>query len=224
MPGTTRAPRGAAVVGAKRARDGTVLVRHAEPAAAEGGGGGGRDPATALWGQLRHSSPALPGALRACLARHAALRAEISAALAAGARHPWRALARLQPDKFLSDAVVSVAGGVFADGGGDLGACRAFAERVGLMAYLERALAGEVDVVHPRRTLDALAGGSEAVAYAVSDQEVEGERRFGCEIKVGGVVVAEVTGCHTKDEALLGAAVDAADKMRANPQLKLAIR
>jgi dsRNA-specific ribonuclease len=206
-----------AVVGAKRARDGTILVRYAEPAA---GGGAGRDPATALWGQLRHSSPALPDALRTCLARHAALRDEIAAALAAGPRHPWRALARLQPDKFLSDAVESVAGAIFVDGGADLGACRAFAERIGLAAYLERVLAGEVDVVHPRRRLDTLAGGSQAVEYVASELEVDGEKRFGCEIKVNGVALAELTGCLTKDEALLGAAAEAADKMK----LKVAVR
>lgn len=138
-----------------------------------------------------------------------------------GERHPWTALERLQPDKFLSDVVESVVGAIFVDGEGDLGACREFAERIGLAAYLERAVAGEVDVVHPRRTLEALAGGVNAVAYEFSEQEDSGEKRFGCSIKVAGEAVAEVGGCRSKDEAMIAAAAEAAERMRANHEVKL---
>ncbi|KAL4865910.1 hypothetical protein BDV12DRAFT_187821 [Aspergillus spectabilis] len=104
-----------------------------------------------LYTHLRHNplTPLLHTLSTSTLPRHKSLRKNILFALREGNTYPWPLLSRLAPDKFLSDIIESIIGAIFVDSGGDLGSCRGFVDRLGLLNYLGRILDGGVDVCHP---------------------------------------------------------------------------
>ncbi|KAI9793026.1 MAG: Dicer-like protein 2 [Piccolia ochrophora] len=166
-----------------------------------------------LWQFMRHSSSAIVRAQTAVAERHTELRPAIRAALDSAPTYPWSLLARLQPDKFFSDLVESVLGAVFLDTRGDMAACEAVAERVGILPYLRRIVDEGVDLVHPKGRLGMMAG-TRKVAYRVGVEGMREERRGGnmskgrhwCEVRVDEKVVARVERMESKEEAVTKAA------------------
>ncbi|KAL3463565.1 hypothetical protein BJX64DRAFT_276446 [Aspergillus heterothallicus] len=69
----------------------------------------------------------------------------------------WTPLATLHPEKFLSDIIESLLGAIFVDSAGDLRACAAFLENLGLLRYARYVLDHGVDVVHPLQRAQILA-------------------------------------------------------------------
>ncbi|KAL8829951.1 MAG: hypothetical protein Q9191_001706, partial [Dirinaria sp. TL-2023a] len=91
-----------------------------------------------LWTFMRHSSPAVRSAQRACLARFTSLRTPISESLRSGKKYPWSLLATLDAPKFFSDLVESLLGAIYIDSRGSMDACAGFLGQLGLRAYLDR--------------------------------------------------------------------------------------
>jgi dsRNA-specific ribonuclease len=185
-----------------------------------------------LWELMQHSNADIARAQRACLKRYIELRDEIKALLRDGNTYPWRQLARLNPDKFFSDIVESVIGAIFVDsysnnGANDnLSACKEFVTRIGLLPYLERVIAGKIDVTHPKAALQMLTG-TQTIEYDLSrtivnqnfegndDVAVDGTQQYSCSVNVGGVVFAKATECLSQEEAVVVGALQAADNVRA---------
>jgi dsRNA-specific ribonuclease len=153
-----------------------------------------------LWRFLRHHSPRLGAEQVATAKRHAALQDQIRAALATGTRYPWALLSGLQAPKAYSDAVESVLGAVWVDGG-SWAACEAVLERLGVLPYLRRVVQDGVQALHPKEELGVLAG-AEPVRYVVSSRIKsggeeggggKGQGEFVCSVFVGEREVACVT-------------------------------
>lgn len=160
---------------------------------------------TSLWRFLRYSSPELGAEGRAAEGRHAAVRAEVLAALRGGECYPWALLARLRAQKFFSDVVEAIVGAVWVDSG-STAACEGLLGRLGVMGYLERALRDGVHVLHPKEELGRLAD-KETVRYTVEEvPRAEGEKEFVCTISLGGRRLVRVGGGVGKEEAKTRAA------------------
>ncbi len=110
-----------------------------------------------LWQFMRHSSPDITDAQQAALKRYHLLRHEISASLVSGPQYPWSSLTALHADKFFSDIVESVIGAIYVDSLGDMRACEAFIERLGLFTHMRRILQDHVDCLHPKEKLGQMA-------------------------------------------------------------------
>lgn len=161
-----------------------------------------------LWRFMRYRGQDLNTARDASLARHRALRDEITSSLHHAPHYPWQSLSRLNADKFFSDIVESVLGAIFVDSGGDLAPCELFVERIGLMGYLRRILDHGIDVAHPRNVAQQFAKSNiQFVAQRVVGEE--GGASYQCSVRVGHVEVFAVTGCLTAEEAEVTAAVEA---------------
>ncbi|RHZ69809.1 Dicer-like protein 2 [Aspergillus turcosus] len=161
-----------------------------------------------LWRFMRYRGQDLNTARDASLARHRALRDEITSSLQHAPHYPWQALSRLNADKFFSDIVESVLGAIFVDSGGDLAPCELFVERIGLLGYLRRILDHGIDVAHPRNVAQQLAKSNiQFVAQRVLGEE--GGASYQCSVRVEQVEVFAVTGCLTAEEAEVTAAVEA---------------
>jgi dsRNA-specific ribonuclease len=163
-----------------------------------------------FWMFMRHNSREITKAQQACLARHQQLRGEILACLKDGNSYPWVLLAQLNAEKFFSDIIESLFGAIFVDTNGSLADCELFAERIGIIAYLRRMLAGCIEVVHPKMLL-GMSAGPDKVDYVV-DAEDDAPGSYRCLVRVGDVDVATVGGCLSKNEAVVRAA-DAAVKV-----------
>jgi len=139
-----------------------------------------------------------------------------------GKTHPWLQLTRLNPDKFFSDMIESIIGAIFVDSGGDLGECQRFIELIGLMSYMNRVVAGKVDISHPKTVLEKLAG-AEGVDYDIREDESDGgeeEKLYMCMVNVGGVEIVEVKGCLSQDEAVVVGAWEGVEKLRAKREMR----
>ncbi|KAH6848305.1 hypothetical protein B0I37DRAFT_398087 [Chaetomium sp. MPI-CAGE-AT-0009] len=169
-----------------------------------------------LWTFLRHASPDMGLIQRATALQHAAMRDEILDALWRGPSYPWALLCRLQAQKFYSDVLESLLGAVWVDSG-DLAACDAVVERLGILPLMRRLVADGVHLMHPKEELGVLAV-SEKVEYVVEPQvgvgEAEGERVFKCEVAVGGVVLGRAEGAASREEARTTAAEGACRVLR----------
>ena len=173
-----------------------------------------------LWTFLRHASPDMGLVQRATALRHAAMRGPILHALWHGPSYPWSLLCRLQAQKFYSDILESLLGAVWVDSG-DLapgGACEAVVERLGILPLMRRLVRDGVHLLHPKEELGVLAV-SEKVEYVVEvamgvGGEVEGERVFACEVRVGGVVLGRAEGAASREEARTRAAEGACAVLR----------
>ncbi|KAL8797189.1 MAG: hypothetical protein Q9195_000656 [Heterodermia aff. obscurata] len=154
----------------------------------------------ALWTFMRHSSPAIRTAQAACQIRFQRLAAPIHDTFLSGTHYPWTLLAALEAPKFFSDIVEAVIGAIYIDTGGELAACEAFLERMGVMPYLRRVMwrgEGAVAVKHPKEELGVVAD-KEGVRYEVFRGGEKGEGLG------GGSKEGEGLGGGNKEEEQLG--------------------
>lgn len=164
-----------------------------------------------LWRFLRHHSPKLAAEQAATSKRHTTLRAQINRAIETGSRYPWALLASLQAPKFYSDIVESLLGAVLIDSG-SWDACQNLLERMGILQYLRRIVADNVQAWHPKEEIGVLSGNL-PVRYEVSmargggsEGEKEDRREFLCSVFVGEELVASVRGGVSSEEVKTQAA------------------
>jgi dsRNA-specific ribonuclease len=158
-----------------------------------------------LWKFLRFNGPVIRAARDASVARHQELREEILHELHFGSKHPWELFSRLRPDKFMSDIVESTIGAIFIDSGVDLSLshCTAFLERLGLLSYLRRVIADNVDVQHPRNKAQDLLGKT-AGKLTFKPRRVEAKgvaATYLCTATMNKKQLAVIEGCASADEA-----------------------
>lgn len=149
-----------------------------------------------IWQFMRHTEPLIRMAQQACLARYNSLHDKVLDALGHGQDYPWALLARLDAPKFFSDIIESLLGAIYIDTRGSIAACEHFLDVLGVMPYLQRAINGEVALLHPKEELGRLANDAE-VRYVRNreikeEQEAEGPG-LTCTIWVGEREVVTVT-------------------------------
>ncbi|KAJ6104973.1 hypothetical protein N7486_003662 [Penicillium sp. IBT 16267x] len=155
-----------------------------------------------LWRYIRFNGPTIKSARDACLARFDGLRDEIAAKIQHGDEYPWESLTRLRPDKFMSDIMESVLGAIFIDSGGDLDQCRQFMERAGLLPYVRRILADDVDVIHPRNAAQSLVKFEGNLVFKSRRVEKKGlPATYHCQAILNKEEIASVEGCASSEEA-----------------------
>jgi dsRNA-specific ribonuclease len=157
-----------------------------------------------LWKFMRHHSQEIMKAQQACLKRHQLLRRDVENCLNHGKSYPWALLVGLNANKFYSDIVESVLGGIFVDSKGNLDECQRFAERIGIFPYLRRIIVEGIDVVHPKTALGRLTG-PDKIEYIVECEEGV-HSVYRCLVRVKDSDIIAVGGCLTKDEAIVKAA------------------
>jgi len=156
-----------------------------------------------LWRFLKHCSGEVAAEMSAAETRFATLRGDLAQAVESADAYPWLLLAQLRATDFYADVVESLVGAVFVDSGA-METCQGLLDRMGLMPYLRRIIRDEVDVVHSKERLQALAG-DKAVKY---EMRKEGGG-LTCAIFVGDRLVARVEDRATVDEVCIKAAVEA---------------
>ena len=108
---------------------------------------------------LRHApNPQLSLDLNKMQERYSKLEHDIRNALDTGMEYPWVLLVSLAPEKLVSDLIESVTGAIYIDSLGNLDACEAWIERIGILPWLRRAMEQEIKVWHPKEELGVLAG------------------------------------------------------------------
>ena len=151
-------------------------------------------------------------------------RAAVEQGLEHGAEYPWPELIAMGPQKFFSDIVESVLGALYLDTHGDLSVCEAFAERLGILKHMRRILDDNVETAFPKEQVGILAD-TQTVEYSGSRSEGEdGRKTFECAVKIGGVDVASVVACGSKEEAELRAARAAVRVLEKRPRSSGSIR
>ncbi|KAI9662216.1 MAG: Dicer-like protein 2 [Bathelium mastoideum] len=120
--------------------------------------------------------------------------------------YPWEQLCMLRPPKFVSDMVESLIGAIFVDTDGELEACRAFLERLGLINQLRQILSVCMDTRHPREKLQHIAHGHKLEHEWKISQD---GKAFALTIMVDGKAFASVADRYSKHEAIVGAAAAA---------------
>ncbi|KAH0026831.1 P-loop containing nucleoside triphosphate hydrolase protein, partial [Aureobasidium melanogenum] len=137
---------------------------------------------------------------KAALDRYIPLRTQILEQLEHGHEYPWPDLLRLglhKSCKWMSDILESVLGAIYIDSSGNLSACKAFVEKLGLFKLLDRFLDEGVRVGFPRERLGLMANQKD-VEYRPSS---DGNGEWSCRIFVGQKEVVDVGGCVSKEEA-----------------------
>lgn len=157
-----------------------------------------------LWQVMRHHNEDVVAAQRACHGRYERLGDDIQSCLDHGTHYPWTLLVQLRSDKFYSDIIESVMGAIFVDGGGELGPCTAFAERIGLIPYLRRLIVQNVDVEQPKTRLQRLVGSKE-LRYVVAAHQSE-LQPYRCHIEMDGMLMDVVAEGASREEAVIKAA------------------
>lgn len=164
-----------------------------------------------IWSFMRHGSAEVGVLQEETRKRHERMREGIWEGLR-GERYPWIPLIKLQAAKVYSDLFESLLGAVWVDSGGDIKACTAFIEAVGVMPLMRRLVSEKVHLHHPKEELGWLAG-SEKVDYYVEARVVtvddEPVKDYVCRVEVGGKVVAQVEGAQGREEARWIAAEEA---------------
>lgn len=164
-----------------------------------------------LWHFMRCRNQALKANCDATVERHGNLRSEIADSLLHSGSYPWELLSGMNAEKFFSDLIESIVGAIYVDANGDLAACEAFIERIGLLPYLRRILDRGVDVVHPRNRAQRMAKSQhltfsgeknkldtdDSAGFAAGDSAV----RHSCSAFLEDVQVAAVGDCLSKEEA-----------------------
>ncbi|OQU96383.1 hypothetical protein CLAIMM_02472 isoform 1 [Cladophialophora immunda] len=170
-----------------------------------------------LWAHMRFHSPEVALARERSLERYREHRAAIRTSLATEPLYPWAELARLRPEKFLSDIIESVIGAIFVDSHGELEPCERFLERLGIWDYLRRVCAQPVDTEHPRSALVRLVGAPASIKYVteVDGYGPAGDKLYRCTVSVDGEVVAEVREVASSDDAATIAAAMARQEILA---------
>lgn len=155
-----------------------------------------------LWSFLRFNGPVIRTARDGCLERHRALRDEIRFSMQHSSQYPWEQFARLRADKFLSDIVESTLGAIFIDSRGDMDVCSAFVERLGLLPYVRRILADEVDVQHPHNKAQNLVKSMGTLVFKSRRVEQKGGiATYRCVATLNKEELAVVEGCASAEEA-----------------------
>ncbi|KAJ5330175.1 hypothetical protein N7452_010565 [Penicillium brevicompactum] len=172
-----------------------------------------------LWRFLRSHGPNITAARESCLERHRALRDEIQHALRHGQEYPWELFARLRADKFLSDIIESTLGAIFIDCGGDLDICREFVERIGLVWYVQRIIADNVNVVHPRNIAQSMTKSSGILVFNRKRVESKNGATYRCSAIVNKVEIALVEDCASGEEAEVKVANLAIQRLKADPTM-----
>jgi dsRNA-specific ribonuclease len=153
------------------------------------------------------------------VARHQELREEILHELKYGFKYPWELFSRLRPDKFMSDIVESTLGAIFIDSGADIGLahCTAFVERLGLLSYVRRVIAENVDVQHPRnKAQDVLGKTVGQLQFKSRRVEAKGvAATYRCTATMNKNEVAIIEGCASADEAEIKTALWVIEKFHA---------
>ncbi|KAK8133922.1 RNase3 domain-containing protein [Apiospora sp. TS-2023a] len=158
-----------------------------------------------FWKFMRFNSREIALLQNTVAGRHTQQRGAIRDALDRAPTYPWTLLAHLGTPKFFSDMFESVMGAVWLDTG-DMDACRALAERAGIISYLQRFLRGKVDVRHPKNQLGEIAG-DKKVRYKVRvDPDAVGPFPISCKVYVGGRLLVDVEGGLKKEEVQTKAA------------------
>ncbi|KAH0025978.1 P-loop containing nucleoside triphosphate hydrolase protein, partial [Aureobasidium melanogenum] len=137
---------------------------------------------------------------KAALDRYTPLRTQILEQLEHGHEYPWPDLLRLglhKSCKWMSDILESVLGAIYIDSSGNLSACKAFVEKLGLFKLLDRFLDEGVQVAFPRERLGLMANQKD-VEYRPSN---DGNGEWSCKIFVGQKEVVDVGGCVSREEA-----------------------
>ena len=155
-----------------------------------------------LWRFLRFKGPAITLAREACLERYNALWDQIKEALEHGSKYPWELLACLRADKFYSDIVESTIGAIFIDSRGNLDQCHAFAEHIGLLAFMRRIVSESVDVEHPRSTAQSLVKRSGTLVLKTERTQIGGATAtYRSWAMMNKKEIALVEGCGSAEEA-----------------------
>lgn len=170
-----------------------------------------------LWRFMRFRDQVLASNRDAAVERHRLLRDDIAYSLLLSTTYPWELLSRLNADKFFSDLIESILGGIFVDSNDNLAACEHFIEQIGILPYLRRILIDDVDVVHPRNTAQRLAKSSR-LSFGVQkgrsgteDPASSGAgggngEYYSCMASLDDVQIAAVGGCSSREEAEVKAA------------------
>lgn len=170
----------------------------------------GRD--LTLWKFLRCNDQVIKSSRDATFARYARLRPQITNALLHADEYPWALLAEVNAEKFFSDLIESILGAIFVDSNGDLSACEAFVERIGLLPYLRRILADNINFVHPKQQAHKLAKAN-PVSFMLEKQNVNGDEhgerdvKYSCAVTRNSVQLVVVEDCISREEAEIKAAL-----------------
>jgi dsRNA-specific ribonuclease len=143
----------------------------------------------ALWQFLRSGHTALNVGRDIALHHHKLARNKIIEGLCNDTRFPWHLFALTDPPKFLSDIVESVIGAIFVDSRGDISACEVYVRRLGILDCFERILSDSVDCLHPKERLNHLGMQKKIKYLRVMDSDgadVGGDKRYSCQVKLGG--------------------------------------
>ncbi|KAH7885585.1 hypothetical protein F5I97DRAFT_2034434 [Phlebopus sp. FC_14] len=116
---------------------------------------------THLYQCLQHSCPSILEEQKLTSSCFGKNKDEIEQALQSGKIYPWAALTRLQAPKLLSDMIESLIGAVYLDSGGNVDTVRKLLRTLGVIAYLERIVRDDVDVLHPVSRLSIWAAGKQ---------------------------------------------------------------
>lgn len=172
-----------------------------------------------LWRFLHSHGPNVVAARDSCIKRHKFLRGEIHNALEHAKEYPWELFARLRADKFFSDIIESVLGAIFVDCGGNLDVCREFVDRIGLVRYVQRAIADGVNVVHPRNMAQNIVKGSGTLVFKRKRVESKQGATYRCSAVVNNTEIAQVEGCASAEEAEVKVAHVAIEYLKNNPMV-----
>lgn len=177
---------------------------------------------------MQHHHEQLLRAQAACLARYHEGATRVRHALGSGLAHPWLLLEQINPDKHCSDLIEAILGAIFLDANRDLAVCEAFIARIGLTRYLDRLIAGEVDVRHPNAVIGP-SQGTEEPSYpsdrmgdaergemdSGTDSEHDADRDGDAAAEMGWS--AETNGCSSGEPAMLVEITTALENMSLIP-------
>ena len=117
-----------------------------------------------------------------CESRYEETAFEIRNALLTGSTHPWSQLIRIGAPKFVSDMIESLLGAIYVDSRGCLEPCRQFLDTIGFTPYLNRLIAQDVEIRHPKTLLSYRR--REKVIYSVTKSN-GGDKNFQCFVQIG---------------------------------------
>lgn len=164
-----------------------------------------------IWKFMRHSSNHITASQQNCVDRFEKLAEELRHEIESR-NYPWTQLARLSPDKFLSDLIESIIGAIYLDSDGDLTNCRHFLERIGLVAYANKLIQEDISVIHPKAALQQRMA-PKSVKYVIQQDDVNA---FSCQVLIDGKDVVAVSGCLSKDTAIVIAAKNALQRLESD--------
>lgn len=162
---------------------------------------------------LRHSSPELGESQIITLERFERLRDQIDEALQTSDEYPWVMLCQLQAPKYMSDIMESLLAAIFIDSRGSWDECKKFLSRIGLMHYLDRALNGSIDLMHPKQRLGEVVG-TKKVRYATTKMD---DLRLSCSVFVDDEEIASARDALSEFEAETVAAYKAVVAWKERP-------